>query len=295
MKILLLEDSIQQAERIVQLLKRLGYECAWVNRSSDALAFLEFVCSETPERFPFYLPDSTMAVIEWRDDATYDNNKLTDWRVDDMICLFDIQLDREQTTGIEVGKRFRTEGVPVMFLTQYSHNAITVNQVKAAGFDENLILDKRLIESDGQALFAEKLQMVHEATFETHLSSLTMRKIAFYTPRKEDNTTVQIRTFFSENEIVCLFTNETSTDIVTTNPKHPIVSVARNLGNVLTQISVACPNIVKLGNDFAVNLNKIVSVEGNYLSVHGYGRGVSLTRAGMSDLKRYVRFVKTTH
>jgi DNA-binding LytR/AlgR family response regulator len=238
-KLLVLDDERNELTRIGRLLTHIGLEFVLVTNSADALAVME--AEDAP----------TMGI-------------------------FDIELEGDKLSGIEVAKRilFKRK-IPIIFLTNYYDSAEYAGMVVGLHKCARNFLPKEVLENQTQ--FEAELQKAIENCGRT-----AVQKIAIRTGNGE------IR-FCGHEEILYVEGDGDNSILHFLNGEK--FTFSRNLGAIGWQLIAAFDRVEKLGSSFVVNMDYIQSLEEKTLYFKNK-RHINLSEAGVKKLRELVPVIR---
>lgn len=238
-KLLVLDDERNELTRMERLLTRIGLEFVLVTNSADALAAME------------------------ADDAP-------------TLGIFDIHLEGDKLTGIEVAKRILfKKKIPIIFLTNYYDSAEFAGMVVGLHKCAQNFLPKEVIEN--QVQFEAELQKAIENS-----GRPTVQKIGIRTGNGE------IR-FCRHDEILYVEGDGDSSILHFVSGEK--FTFSRNLGTIGWQLIAAFNHFEKLGSSYVVNLDYIRSLEDRTLYFTGK-QHINLSEAGVKKLRDLIPVIR---
>lgn len=254
MHILLLDDELRPAEKIIKTLESMEYRVTAISSSQQAMDILE---------------------------AAKKTKNLID-QID--LCFFDYRLDGDPKDGIDVAKEFVSKlQVPVIIYTRYSNEGEYAQNAIKAGIPHRFFIDKKIAENPVQ------LQAIIEdalVAFDFPKPSLfeylnyASRKVGFYETR---NGEMNYR-FVEKDEIMFLVGNQGYTEVHLEGQNRQLL-IPRNIGNIGGKINQVFFNIVRIDRSHYINLEQITRLQGATLYFSN-GEHILLSDSGSSYLKR---------
>ncbi len=258
MKILLLDDDKILGQIPFKTLTKMGYEVVFVHNSMDAITALE---AEIP-------PD---------------------------ICFFDIKLETEEKTGIDVAMIALRKSIQVILFTSYAKDSIFAKQAFDAGIPTRFFIDRNQMENE---VYLDKIIEDAVLTYKLPVSQFeylnyASRKIGIRPYRAG----VEQYRFIGKDDIVFIESDPAGTGrtlIHTPEGEGNEIHVGCAVGLVAGQIRRVFCNIIRIDQSFCVNLEKITLLEGNTLHFTN-GEHINLSKTGKQTLQKNNLIINCQH